>query len=126
MSNFSEQYREIIVNSDEHHRPLCSAEEEILGITHAEVGAYLMELWGLPSPIIEALAFHHDPSIYGDNRFSPLTAVHVANALEHEKQDETNDESQPAIDYKYLSGLGMNNRISYWKEIRQCIENGAY
>jgi putative nucleotidyltransferase with HDIG domain len=123
-SNFPEQYREIIVESDENNRAIWSVEEDILGITHAEVGAYLMELWGLPSPIIEALAFHHDPSIYGDSCFSPLTAVHIANAMAHEKPDEADDVIQPDLDYAYLSGLSMDKRLSYWKTIRQNIENG--
>jgi HD-like signal output (HDOD) protein len=29
---------------------------------HAEVGAYLLGLWGFPTPIVEAVAFHHLPS----------------------------------------------------------------
>jgi HD-like signal output (HDOD) protein len=55
----------------------------LLGTTHAEVGAYLLGLWGLPDAIVEALAFHHCPSACPDQRFSPLTAVHIANALVH-------------------------------------------
>jgi putative nucleotidyltransferase with HDIG domain len=29
---------------------------------HAKVGAYLLALWGLPAAVIDAVAFHHDPS----------------------------------------------------------------
>ena len=38
------------------------AEKKIFGATHAEVGAYLAGLWGLPDPIVEGLAFHHQPA----------------------------------------------------------------
>lgn len=41
--------------------PLYAAEREIYGTTHAEVGAYLIGLWGLPWPLVEAVALHHAP-----------------------------------------------------------------
>ncbi len=34
-------------------------EQQVFGATHAEVGAYLLSVWGLPAPIIEAVGFHH-------------------------------------------------------------------
>jgi putative nucleotidyltransferase with HDIG domain len=124
-SNFKDKYREIIINSNESRRSLWSVEEEILGITHAEVGAYLMELWGLPSPIIEAIAFHHHPSMYGDSGFSPLTTVHIANALEHKKPDEGDGEFQPGIDATYLSGMNLDNKLPGWLTILKKIKDGA-
>ncbi len=128
-SNFSEKYREIIIDSYENSRPLWSVEEEAFGITHAEVGAYLMELWGLPSPIIEAIAFHHQPSIYGDDCFSPLTAVHIANNLGHENHDEDgaadDNEIQSDFDFNYLAGMNLDNKVDSWGAIRQNIINGA-
>jgi len=123
-SNFSEEYREIILNSYEDSRPLWSVEEETLGISHAEVGAYLMELWGLPSNIIEAIAFHHHPSMYGDKDFSPLTAVHIANTLGHE-DDDTDDGFQMDFDFNYLADMNLENKTKSWGIIRQNIINGA-
>jgi HD-like signal output (HDOD) protein len=32
------------------------AERELFGATHAEVGAWLLGIWGLPVPIVEAMA----------------------------------------------------------------------
>lgn len=40
---------------------LSDAELEAFGATHAEVGAYLLGLWGLPADIVEAVRFHHRP-----------------------------------------------------------------
>ena len=36
-------------------------EREIFGVSHAKVGACLLELWGLPFRIVEAVAHHHAP-----------------------------------------------------------------
>jgi len=37
------------------------AEEKFLKISHAQVGAYLLSVWNLPEPIIDAVALHHEP-----------------------------------------------------------------
>src|SRR5882757_4698210 len=62
--------------------PLIQAEREVFGVNHAQVGAYLLGLWGLPITIVEAVAFHHQPQESAVKTFSPLTAVHLASAFE--------------------------------------------
>ncbi len=39
--------------------PISDVEYEKFGISHAEIGAYMLGLWGLPFDIIEAIAHHH-------------------------------------------------------------------
>ncbi|MDB5970587.1 MAG: hypothetical protein JWQ90_3037 [Hydrocarboniphaga sp.] len=57
-------------------------EEELLGVTHAEVGAYLLGIWGLPFPVVEAVAFHHRPSAFAAGEGATLlAALHVADTL---------------------------------------------
>jgi putative nucleotidyltransferase with HDIG domain len=41
--------------------PLHVLELERLSVTHAEVGAYVLGLWGLPREIVDAVARHHAP-----------------------------------------------------------------
>ena len=41
--------------------PLRSAEEWLFGVSHAEVGAYLLGLWGLPAQVLEIVSLHHQP-----------------------------------------------------------------
>jgi HD-like signal output (HDOD) protein len=48
---------------------------------HAVVGAYLLSLWGLPSSVIEAVAFHHTPERLVGAMFDAAIAVHVADAV---------------------------------------------
>jgi len=40
---------------------LLRRDEAELGFTHGGAGAYLLGLWGLPSGVVEAVAFHHEP-----------------------------------------------------------------
>jgi putative nucleotidyltransferase with HDIG domain len=60
------------------------AEQRLHGFSHAEVGAYLLAIWGLPYPIVEAVAHHHYPSRAKELGFGPIAAVHVANHLADE------------------------------------------
>jgi HD-like signal output (HDOD) protein len=61
--------------------PLYEAEARVLGASHAQIGAYLLGLWGLPQSIVEAVAHHHAPHSVSQLKFEPLAALAVANAL---------------------------------------------
>jgi HD-like signal output (HDOD) protein len=94
-------------------KPSWQVEKEILGCTHAEVGAYLLGIWGLPFPIVEAVAWHHRPSECAANEFSPLAAVHVANALEARAHGHSPNYDE-AIDTAFLERIGRIDRLDAW------------
>ena len=43
-------------------------EQQILGITHEEVGAFCAQNWGLPQEIVSAIGFHHRPDEAGEEK----------------------------------------------------------
>jgi HD-like signal output (HDOD) protein len=98
---------------------LVEAEREMFGATHAKVGAYLLGLWGLPEPIVAATAFHHSPTIDQAKQFSPLTAMHVANFLEHKANSTNEMDTRSQLHAAYLAKLGLAERIPVWQEICQ-------
>jgi HD-like signal output (HDOD) protein len=61
--------------------PLHAAETQIMGASHAEVGAYLLGIWGLPYPVVEAVAHHHQPGRVNHADFDVLGAIVIAHAL---------------------------------------------
>jgi putative nucleotidyltransferase with HDIG domain len=89
-------------------------ERERLGCTHAEVGAYLMSIWGLPLPLVHAVAHHHHPAEAAETKFSPLTAVHAADAIASEA-DPSPLIHDIALDQPYLRRLGLSERVSVWR-----------
>jgi HD-like signal output (HDOD) protein len=110
-----EPYARVLRLAKEQNRPLWEVEQGALGAGHAEVGAYLLGLWGLPNPIIEAVAFHHHPSASSTRGFSPLVAVHVADAL---LLDHGSPGAEPAacpLDSALLAELGLADKIEEWK-----------
>lgn len=60
---------------------LEEAEQTVFTATHAEVGAYLLGLWGMPAPVTEAVLYHHTPRLCPSPPAMPLLAVHVADFL---------------------------------------------
>jgi putative nucleotidyltransferase with HDIG domain len=82
-SRFPEEYATAAKRAIESHNPLWIVEREIFSATHAEVGAYLLALWGLPNPIVDATAFHHNPAATTNEGFCALTAVHAADTLDN-------------------------------------------
>ncbi|MBO1223699.1 MAG: HDOD domain-containing protein [Candidatus Scalindua sediminis] len=51
---------------------LVEAEYTVMKTSHAELGAYLLGLWGIPDNIVEPVAFHHNPSKLIENTFTTL------------------------------------------------------
>jgi HD-like signal output (HDOD) protein len=47
-------------------RPILELEREVLGVTHTELGLWLMEAWDMPREIIEAVREHHNPQYHSD------------------------------------------------------------
>jgi putative nucleotidyltransferase with HDIG domain len=61
--------------------PLHAAEIQVIGASHAEIGAYLLGIWGLPYPVVEAVAHHHQPGRVSHSEFGVLAAVVSAHTL---------------------------------------------
>lgn len=91
------------------------AEYQLLGTSHAEVGAYLLGIWGLPEPIIEAVAFHHRPDMLKESKFSCISAVYIANALI--KKNNTSGKNDH-IDTGYLEALKLTEKLDRW--VQKC------
>lgn len=65
---------------------LHEAETQVLGASHAEIGAYLLGLWGLPYSVIEAVAHHHAPLSVRHDEFDVLAALAMAHCLVEERE----------------------------------------
>jgi len=61
--------------------PEHEAERATWGVTHAELGAYLLGLWGLPFQIVEAVAHHHEPSRHAEDRAGLTQLVWLASCI---------------------------------------------
>lgn len=113
-ANLPEDYDRVLARAQREPLSLCEAERAEFGASHAEVGAHLLGLWGLPAAIVEATAFHHSPGLADSAEFSPLTAVHVANVLEQERRGSA-ARTSAQLDLEYLTKLKLQGRLEAWR-----------
>lgn len=63
-------------------RPILEIEQELLGVTHCEIGAQLGRHWDLPEEIIAVMRYHHTPDEEGAEEGQPLVSmVNIAERL---------------------------------------------
>ena len=117
LTNFPKPYKQVLTESKESGQNLWDMEYKAFGTSHAEIGAYLMGLWSLETPIIEAIAFHHCPANSMSQNMGLLTAVHVGNAIDHNGQPSTNGNIDLLYDAQYLDTLGLADRVPTWRQI---------
>ena len=118
-ANLPEEYRQISDLVTRGNYPVIDAERKVLGITHAEAGAYLLGLWGIPDSILAAVACHHRPEDSFIQTFNTLTAVHVANAFDHGAlSQQEKDTSQVRINTDYLIRINREQNLPDWR--RRC------
>ncbi|MBS1796457.1 MAG: HDOD domain-containing protein [Acidobacteria bacterium] len=108
--NLPDEFDRVKKMKIEEEMTTMEAEQRVLGATHAEVGAYLLGLWGLPRQVVEAVAYHHEPERTGLEGFSAVTAVHIADALDNQKRAGR----PPHFDAAYLSRLGLPATAESW------------
>lgn len=97
------------------------AEQQVIGATHAEVGAYLLGLWGLPYPLVEAVAYHHAPQLVTQHSFDLLGILAVAHSLLDPQGTQTlqlSSEMTPCVDADYFAGL---NPPYDWQEAQRRV-----
>lgn len=87
---------------------LESAETAVIGASHAQIGAYLLGIWGLPYSVVEAVAHHHAPPLAGAREFDTLAALAVAQSLVPEDDPGTFDvplAGDPRVGADYFEAL---------------------
>jgi HD-like signal output (HDOD) protein/ActR/RegA family two-component response regulator len=97
------------------------AEQDVIGASHAAVGAYLLGVWGLPYSVIEAVAFQHSPQRVKQTRFDVLAALVTAQALiagDEPLVGGVTERADVVVNAEYLKSLGAPFG---WPEAQQLV-----
>jgi HD-like signal output (HDOD) protein len=113
--NCSADYEAIIAAEQDNPGATYQLEQETFGSTHAEIGAYLLWLWGLPDAVCQAVAFHHNPTALSATTLTASAVIHVADALEHESVSPESARGQVSIEPGLLESLGLSERLDHWR-----------
>jgi HD-like signal output (HDOD) protein len=87
------------------HPPLAQLERRFIGVSHSDLGLWLMESWGMPQELMVTIREHHQPAYSGDYHLY-ANLVTLANQLL--ARFAIGDETQVALDEALLSRLGLD------------------
>jgi hypothetical protein len=71
-------------------------------------------LWGFPTSIVEAVAFHHSPSRSPDRALGLAGIVNIANSLSH-GQEMGEVGCSAKLEPEYLERRGLVDRLPDWR-----------
>ncbi|HBT03438.1 MAG TPA: HD family phosphohydrolase, partial [Thermodesulfobacterium commune] len=121
---FPQEYTQIVEFIEKEKKEPVKAEEEVLGINHAEIGAFLMRQWNLPERLIEAVEAHHNLSKAKEFK-KEAAVVHLADVLIHARgYGESLYKKVPPLDEKAFKILKLD--FSFIKELFFKLEPKLY
>jgi len=74
-------FREIVREVAAGPEPVWQVEEARLGLDHGEIGGLLLGRWAFPRPIVDAVTFHHHPSMGPPVHLPVVQVIWAAEAL---------------------------------------------
>ena len=118
-SRFPELARDIIEDAGGEEEYVYQLEQQLIGFSHARIGAMMLEDWKLPDSLCEAVRYHHDP-MQSENTTMDACVIHIANILANrscvgsycETLSVTDQIKPEAIAYLGLES-GFENDIDY-------------
>ncbi len=111
LTSFKDEFCEALELSRGESIPFYKAQMKVMGVSDAAIGAYLLSLWGLRDTVVEAVAWHYNPSEAAASIISPLTAVHLAYATDLDECNNIKKNDKSAVDISYLDTLGISNQL---------------
>ena len=115
--NYSDEYSECRSLSISQDIPLYQAEQEILGTTHAAVGAYLLGLWSLSDTVVEAVAFHHNPKFLQYTNLTVQASVYVADVVEQNGYIDSMKPTAEGDEVTLQEDSELEEKFNSWKSL---------
>ena len=120
---FSDTYLDVLRVYDK-GKTLIEAEKEVLGFTHADIGAWLAEQWKLPETVLNTICYHHTPSLAKDD-LQYLAVVHIADHITTRSiLSVTEKDPGYPFDSSCLDILGMSD--DDFADIETQVKNGSF
>lgn len=110
-----DQMKRLEQTARQNRRLLHDLEQEAFGISHGEVGGWVLRQWGMPLPLVQVVSSHQKPSdVHAPANPDALTAVHFATSFAEAFETRA---STPFIDFDvpYFERQGFDgNRLTDW------------
>jgi len=102
----------------------AEAQHNVLGVTDADVGAFLLGLWGLPQVVVEAVGLQHRPERIDEGVVGVRTAVYLAAKLTEDPDMVARApvrDFEAAIDLTLLGVAGAAERLDEMRDLARAL-----
>lgn len=108
--------------AEREQRPVHEVERELRDVTHAEMGAHLLALWGLPFTVTAAVSAHHDPPRAGAP-LDEVTATYLANVLIEQAEASAGQRKRVSseLDTDLVVSHGLEDHLPRWRELARAL-----
>lgn len=107
---FNKEYVQILETQQSGEASFETAESELLGMTHGEVGKFLIDKWNLPLDISDVVHHHHKPSLAENNK-QLVALVHFADYIvENLMEDNFEWDADFVLDESIIEILSLGDR----------------
>lgn len=117
VANLPQLYQDVMQKVETEKLSVSEAEGDIIGCNHGELGAYLLGLWGLPDPVVEAVAFHHHPTDCESGHCCVATLVYAASEFEKIKGSSNGVKALPPVALEELERAKATPHLGRWWEL---------
>lgn len=109
-NSFPERYKSVLDSVSHANRTIYACEQDEFGTSHAEIGAFLMGLWGMPGDLVHGIGYHHSYGLY--DLSSPML-VSVADMIDHHCVVINEEYIRPSIPGDLMDRSG-SEKIEEW------------
>jgi HD-like signal output (HDOD) protein len=115
IDNFPDQFKAACDFARKNRASLVAGLRETLQATPFQVGAYVLELWGLPEAVVGAIGNLDNPSQDQSKEFSVRSALYIADHVAHGKFP---PDPFRAEDWNmdYLKSVGVKDELREWEQ----------
>ncbi len=115
-ASLGDEYTRLVNDAHASGVPLAVLEEQRLGASHAAVGAALLDQWGLPKRIVQAVALGHTAYPHPSRGLDHVAVLYIVSALMDEM--ETGELADAALPAPWLARAGVEPaRLEDWRRV---------
>lgn len=119
VANLPQLYHNVLERVERENATVSEAEGDVIGCNHGELGAYLLGLWGLPDPVVEAVAYHHRPTDCESGHCGVAALVYAASEFEKIKNSPIELKALPPSALQKLELAGATPHLERWWEVAE-------
>lgn len=121
------QFTSIAREAKQREVPMAEVMHEQLGITDAELGAYLLGLWGFPTRMVAAVGRQHHPKQLLGGTPDACDTVYVARRLAVDPEVIVESDppvGAPTLDAAFIDAWGGSTRLDAWRHVARSVGRG--